>query len=99
MYVCMYVLWSFGTFCGHLVYFVAIWYILWPFGIFCGHLVYFSSFGICQQVKSGNPALNLLKVIERVTRCVCERIAQNYCIILTIEKVAHKIWATFETFN
>jgi hypothetical protein len=23
----------FGIFCGHLVYFVAIWYILWPFGI------------------------------------------------------------------
>jgi hypothetical protein len=34
-------LWSFGIFCGHLVYFVVIWYILWSFGIFCGHLVYF----------------------------------------------------------
>jgi hypothetical protein len=30
-----------GIFCGHLVYFVAIWYILWPFGIFYGYLVYF----------------------------------------------------------
>jgi hypothetical protein len=36
-----YILWSFGIFCGHLVYFVVIWYILWSFGIFCGHLVYF----------------------------------------------------------
>jgi hypothetical protein len=35
------ILWSFGIFCGHLVYFVGIWYILWAFGIFCGHLVYF----------------------------------------------------------
>jgi hypothetical protein len=25
---------QFGIFCGHLVYFVAIWYILWPFDIF-----------------------------------------------------------------
>jgi hypothetical protein len=23
-----------GLFCGHLVYFVAIWSILWPFGLF-----------------------------------------------------------------
>jgi hypothetical protein len=29
-----YILWSFGLFCGHWVYFVVIWYILWPFGIF-----------------------------------------------------------------
>jgi hypothetical protein len=36
-----YILWPFGIFCGHLVYFMAIWYILWPFGIFYGHLVYF----------------------------------------------------------
>jgi hypothetical protein len=32
--VIWYILWSFGIFCGHLVYFVS-------FGIFCGHLVYF----------------------------------------------------------
>jgi hypothetical protein len=38
---CLYILWSFGIFCGHLVYFLVNWYILWPFGIFCGHLVYF----------------------------------------------------------
>jgi hypothetical protein len=37
--VIWYILWSFGIFCGHLVYFVVIWYILWSFGIFCGHLV------------------------------------------------------------
>jgi hypothetical protein len=24
----------FGIFCGHLVYFVAIWYIFWLFGLF-----------------------------------------------------------------
>jgi hypothetical protein len=36
-----YMLWSFGIFCGHLVYFVVIWYILWSFVAFCGHLVYF----------------------------------------------------------
>jgi hypothetical protein len=50
-------LWPFGIFCGHVVYFVAIWYILWPFGIFCGHLVYFSRFGMLYQEKSGSPAL------------------------------------------
>jgi hypothetical protein len=27
------ILWPFDLFCGHLVYFVAIWYILWLFGI------------------------------------------------------------------
>jgi hypothetical protein len=36
-----YILWPFGIFYGHLVYFMAIWYILWPLGIFYGHLVYF----------------------------------------------------------
>jgi hypothetical protein len=37
--VIWYILWSFGIFCGHLVYFVVIWYILWSFGIFCGHFL------------------------------------------------------------
>jgi hypothetical protein len=41
-----YILWPFGIFYGHLVYFMAIWYILWPFGIFYGHLVYLWPFGI-----------------------------------------------------
>jgi hypothetical protein len=57
--------WTFGIFCGNLVYFVAIWYILWQFGIFCGNLVYFvaiwyifSHFGMLYQEKSGNPAHN-----------------------------------------
>jgi hypothetical protein len=36
-----FILWSFGTFCGHLVHIVVIWYILWQFGTFCGHLVHF----------------------------------------------------------
>jgi hypothetical protein len=31
----------FGTFCGNLVHFAAIWYILWQFGTFCGNLVHF----------------------------------------------------------
>jgi hypothetical protein len=52
------------VFCGHLVYFKAIWYILRPFGIFYGHLVYvfcvnlvyFPHFGRLHNVKSGNPA-------------------------------------------
>jgi hypothetical protein len=35
------ILWSFGLFCGYLVYFVVLCYILWSFGLFCGHLVYF----------------------------------------------------------
>jgi hypothetical protein len=28
---CWYILWPFGQFYGHLVYFRALWYILWPF--------------------------------------------------------------------
>jgi hypothetical protein len=36
-----FILWSFGIFYSHLVYFVAIWHILWSFGIFYSHLVYF----------------------------------------------------------
>jgi hypothetical protein len=36
-----YILWAFGIFSGHLVYFVSTWYICGHWGIFCGHLVYF----------------------------------------------------------
>jgi hypothetical protein len=36
-----YILWPFGIFYGHSVYFMAIRYTLWPFGIFCGHMVCF----------------------------------------------------------
>jgi hypothetical protein len=32
-----------GLFCGHLVYFTAIWSILQPFGLFYSHLVYFEA--------------------------------------------------------
>jgi hypothetical protein len=46
--ICWYILWTFGLFYGHLVYFMVIWYILWTFGIiswlfgiFCGKLVKF----------------------------------------------------------
>jgi hypothetical protein len=46
-----YILWPFGIFYGHLVYFMAIWYILWPFGIFCGHLVYFMAIGIIGKLE------------------------------------------------
>jgi hypothetical protein len=37
-----YILWPFGIFYGHLVYFMAIWYI-------------FSRFGMLHLEKSGNP--------------------------------------------
>jgi hypothetical protein len=52
---CWYILWPFGIFYGHMVYFMTIWYILWPFGTFCVNLVHFSGFGIKHQEKSGNP--------------------------------------------
>jgi hypothetical protein len=43
-----YILWTFGIYYGHLVYFMV--YMLWSFdvfyGIFCVHLVYFSRFGM-----------------------------------------------------
>jgi hypothetical protein len=35
-----------GKFCGHFVYFIAIWYILRPLGIFCRQLGMFSRFGM-----------------------------------------------------
>jgi hypothetical protein len=34
-----YILWPFGIFCGHWVYFVVIWYILWSLGILLSVLV------------------------------------------------------------
>jgi hypothetical protein len=50
---CWYILWPFGIFYGHLIYFMAIWYILRPFGIFCWfyrHLEYFFSvLGCCAK--------------------------------------------------
>jgi hypothetical protein len=47
---------NFGILNGHLVYLINIWYIWNIFGL----LVYFSSFGtLCQEKKSGNPALYL----------------------------------------
>jgi hypothetical protein len=39
MELCRYILWPFGLFYGHLVYFMAIWSILWPSGIYYGFLV------------------------------------------------------------
>jgi hypothetical protein len=50
MLPCWYILWPFGIFYGHLVYFMAIWYILRLFGIFFPVLV------CCKQEKYGNPA-------------------------------------------
>jgi hypothetical protein len=58
-----YILWSFGIFCGHLVYFS-------PFGMFSGPLVYlvaiwyiFCPFGMLCHEKSGNPCF--LRVLQR----------------------------------
>jgi hypothetical protein len=39
---CWYVVWSFGKFCVHLVYFAAIWDICWSFCIFLPILVRFT---------------------------------------------------------
>jgi hypothetical protein len=63
-----YILWPFGIFYGHLVYFMAVWYILWPFGIFYGHLVYFPHFGLLYQEKSGNPVLIVHQTLETNSR-------------------------------
>jgi hypothetical protein len=40
------ILWPFGLFCGHLVFFVTIWSILWPFDLFCGHWSILWPFGL-----------------------------------------------------
>jgi hypothetical protein len=48
-----YILWPFGPFFGHLVYFVAIGHILWLFGNFL-------RFGKLHREKSGNPGLESL---------------------------------------
>jgi hypothetical protein len=66
-----YILWAFGLFYGHLVYFMkiwsikghlvyfmGIWSILWIFGLFYGHLVYFVEMWYIfplYQEKSGRP--------------------------------------------
>jgi hypothetical protein len=47
-----------GIFYGHLVHFMVLCYILWPFGIVRGNSVHFSRFGILNEEKSGNPALD-----------------------------------------
>jgi hypothetical protein len=54
-----YILWPFGIFYGHLVYFMAIWYILWPFdNLVATWYTYFPPFGILNIEKSGNPVPN-----------------------------------------
>jgi hypothetical protein len=53
------ILWAFGVFYDHLVYFMDIWSILWTFGVFYGHLVYCCGLGITYQEKSVNPAIEL----------------------------------------
>jgi hypothetical protein len=78
--VIWYILWSFGTFCGHLVHFVVIWYILWSFGTFFGHLVYFSPFW---YVVSRNNLATLLES-EKVGIFQCSR-KQN-------PKLLHHFW-------
>jgi hypothetical protein len=55
------IIWPFGLFYDHMVYFMAIWCILWLFDTFMStwyifvSLVYFSRFGMLCQEKSGNP--------------------------------------------
>jgi hypothetical protein len=51
----VYILYPFGQFLGHLVYFMALWFISWHFGLFYGFLAYFPSFGILYHEKTGNP--------------------------------------------
>jgi hypothetical protein len=46
---CWYILWPFGIFYYHLVYYVVIWYVFTV-------LVYFYGFGTLYQEKFGNPA-------------------------------------------
>jgi hypothetical protein len=44
---CWYMLWPFGIFFGHLVYFLVIWFIFWSFGMYIFVIWYISwSFGI-----------------------------------------------------
>jgi hypothetical protein len=59
---CLYILWSFGIFYGHLEYFTVIGYILWPFGNVVVIRYIFPRFGILCLVKSGNPALMLFQL-------------------------------------
>jgi hypothetical protein len=58
-------------FCGHLVYFVAIWYILWPFGIFLPR------FGMLHPQKSGNPGLLICMRRMRLKRIPLYRVQQD----------------------
>jgi hypothetical protein len=75
-----YIIWPFGIFYGHLVYFMAILNILWPFGIFYVHLEYLLEFGrfptgiVCQEV-SGNPVICIASVLAYSTG--------NFGILLT----------------
>jgi hypothetical protein len=39
----IHIVWPFGLFYGHLVYFTSIWSILCPFGLFYGHMVHYVS--------------------------------------------------------
>jgi presenilin-like A22 family membrane protease len=61
-----YILWPFGIFYDHLVYFMAIlvnimaiWYILWPFGISYCYLVYIFPFWFVLVRESGNRGADL----------------------------------------
>jgi hypothetical protein len=44
-----YILWTFGKFSVHLVYFVDIWDVLWPLWLLCGHLEYFFVLVCCAK--------------------------------------------------
>jgi hypothetical protein len=60
-----YILWPFGTFCGHCVYFMVVWYV-------------FPRFGMLSQEKSGNPAHLCLSHCP-VLICTCSmKIIKNH---------------------
>jgi hypothetical protein len=66
-----YILWTFGTFYGHLVHFMDIWYILWTFGTFYGHLVHFMVIWyIFPPVLVSRTKKNLATLIHEC-RCLC----------------------------
>jgi hypothetical protein len=54
-----------GIFCGHLVYFMAIWSILRPLGILYVYLACFTRFGMFSRLKSGIFSSQTLPLAKR----------------------------------
>jgi hypothetical protein len=78
-------LWPFGTFYGHLGYFMTIWDILSPFAIFYDHLGYFMtiwynlcSFGTFFPVLVSCTKKNLATLVR-----LCQLVASRYILIPT----------------